>query len=215
MADVQAIGDRVLWLDAGRAKELGAADDVINKYMAAMVDKDNAYVTGHRPAPAPAGAPATVPDIIEKIPNIDHRFGDRRAEIIGIAVFDPSGNPVHILQPSSHIIVRISVRAYDEIAQPIVGFIMRNHMGLDFAGTNTAREDFEFPPLASGDVRTIDFHIQLPDFYPSAFAFSPAIADGTLESNTVCDWIDNALVLQMSPAKVKFTDMCTCPAAWS
>jgi len=74
-------------------------------------------------------------------------------------------------------------------------------MGLDFAGTNTAREAFDFPPLAPGDIRTIDFHIQLPEFYPSSFAFSPAIADGTLESNTVCDWIDNALVLQMGPAE--------------
>ena len=58
MGDVQAIGDRVLWLDGGRVKELGATDEVVNKYMAAMVDKDNAYVTGHLPAPAPATVPS-------------------------------------------------------------------------------------------------------------------------------------------------------------
>ena len=55
--------------------------------------------------------------------------------------------------------------------------------------------------MAAGDVFTIDFHLQLPEFYPSSFSFSPAIADGTLDSNTVCDWIDNAIVLQMSPAE--------------
>ena len=97
--------------------------------------------------------------------------------------------------------MRISVRAYDNIILPIVGFLMRNHVGLDFAGTNTAREGFECPPMRAGDVYTIDFHFQLPEFYPSSFSFSPAIADGTLDSNRVCDWIDNAIVLQMSPAE--------------
>ena len=30
---------------------------------------------------------------------------------------------------------------------------------------------------------------------------SPAIAEGTLREYTTCDWIDNAIVLQMSPAE--------------
>jgi hypothetical protein len=34
--------------------------------------------------------------------------------------------------------------------------------------------------------------------YPGAFSFSPAIADGTLADYAMCDWIDNAIVLQMS-----------------
>ena len=96
--------------------------------------------------------------------------------------------------------VRISVRAIEDIALPIVGFMMRNHIGLDFAGTNTAREGFELPPMAAGDIYTVDFHLQLPELYPSAFSFSPAIADGTLHAYRTCDWIDNAIVLQMGPA---------------
>ena len=78
--------------------------------------------------------------------------------------------------------VRISVRALDDMALPIVGFMLRNHMGLDFAGTNTAREGFELPPMAAGDIYTVDFHLHLPELYPSSFSFSPAIADGTLLS---------------------------------
>ncbi len=119
---------------------------------------------------------------METIPNIDHRFGDGRAEVIGIAVLDLAGQPIHLLEPSSAIVVRISVRAIEDITLPIVGFMMRNHMGLDFAGTNTAREGFELPPMAAGDIFTVDFHLQLPELYPSSFSFSPAIADGTLHS---------------------------------
>jgi len=170
--------------------------------MAAMVEKDNAYLTtAHRNAEKIPHAPVRAPEVVETIPNIDHRFGDGRAEVIGIAVLDLAGQPVYILEPSSDIVVRISVRAHEDITLPIVGFMMRNHMGLDFAGTNTARESFDFPPMAEGDVYTVDFHIQLPELYPSSFSFSPAIADGTLHSYKTCDWVDNAIVLQMGPAE--------------
>ncbi len=97
--------------------------------------------------------------------------------------------------------VRISVRALEDLTLPIVGFMMRNHIGLDFAGTNTAREAFDLPPMTAGDIYTVDFHLQLPELYPSAFSFSPAIADGTLHSYRTCDWVDNAIVLQMGPAE--------------
>jgi hypothetical protein len=75
--------------------------------------------------------------------------------------------------------------------------MLRNHMGLDFAGTNTTREGLELPPMLPGDIFTVDFHVDLPELYPSSFSFSPAIADGTLQSYCMCDWIDNALALQM------------------
>jgi lipopolysaccharide transport system ATP-binding protein len=54
--------------------------------------------------------------------------------------------------------------------------------------------------MTAGDIYTVDFHLQLPELYPSAFSFSPAIADGTLHSYRTCDWVDNAIVLQMAPA---------------
>lgn len=51
--------------------------------------------------------------------------------------------------------------------------------------------------MTRGDVCTVDFYLDLPALYASSFSFSPAIADGSLELYTMCDWIDNAVVLQM------------------
>ncbi|HTR38556.1 MAG TPA: ABC transporter ATP-binding protein [Bryobacteraceae bacterium] len=202
VSEVKAIGDRALWLDSGRARELGGTDAVVTKYMAAMAEKDNVYLqAAHQKEQSIEHAPVLAPEIADSIPNIDHRFGDGRAEVIGIAVLDPAGSPVYVLEPSSSIVVRISVRAHENITLPIVGFMMRNHIGLDFAGTNTAREGYDLPPMSAGDVYTVDFHLQIPELYPSAFSFSPAIADGTLHAYRTCDWIDNAIVLQMSPTE--------------
>ncbi len=198
MSEVKSIGDRAMWLEHGHVKALGNTDTVVNQYSAAMVEKDSAYVATHQaPVEKQTRAPVRAPQIVDTIPNIDHRYGDGRAQVIGIAILSAAEQSTFLLEPSSRIIVRISVRAGEDIALPIVGFVMRNHLGLDFAGTNTAREGFELPAMAAGDIYTVDFHLQLPELQPVTFSFSPAIADGTLRAYKTCDWIDNAIVLQM------------------
>ena len=199
MADVKALGDRALWLDQGRVVEMGATDRVAAKYLAAMTEKDSTYLAHHHPTvrELPRGH-TLAPEIVETIPNIDHRSGDRRAEILGIAVLDASGQPVQLLVPGMEIVVRISIRANEGIEHPNVGFLMRNHLGMDFAGTNTAREAYKLPPMTAGDIYTVDFHVDLPELYPGVFSFTPGVADGPLEGFRVCDFIDNAIALQMA-----------------
>jgi len=201
VSDVKAIGDRALWLDHGRMVELGSPDRVISRYLAAMTEKDTAYRGGRSQAVARKGegaCPTRPAEVVEHIPNVDHRFGDGRAEIIGIAVLDSAGEALAMLESPSEIIVRISARAKDDLAAPIIGFMLRNQLGMDFAGTNTGREGAALAPMRPGDIVTVDFHLELPELYPASFSFCPAIADGTLEAYAMCDWIDNALALQMS-----------------
>ena len=202
IGDVKAIGDRALWLDHGRIREIGETDRVVAKYLAAMVEKDSAYLMlKGSPERAHGGERVCAPEVTEHIPNIDHRYGDGRAEVLGIAVLDAQGDPVHLLEPGQRLTVRISVRAREEIAQPIVGFMMRNHLGIDFSGTNTARESHDLPMMNAGDIYTVDFQLDMPELYPASFSFSPAIADGTLLGYRMCDWIDNAIALQMGPSE--------------
>jgi lipopolysaccharide transport system ATP-binding protein len=90
IAEVKALGDRAMWLEAGRIREIGNTDAVVTRYLAAMVEKDNAYLAGtHRKAQDTAHEPVKAPEIVETIPNIDHRFGDGRAEVMGIAIAQP------------------------------------------------------------------------------------------------------------------------------
>lgn len=205
VSDVKAIGDRAMWLDHGRLIEIGEPEGVVSKYLAAMTVKDSTYLL--RKAGdgemQPRSGPVHAPEVVETIPNIDHRFGDGRAEVIGIAVLDEQGRSLYTLDPGSRILVRISVRARQDLAMPIVGFMLRNQLGMDFSGTNTAREGYELPAMQAGDVFTVDFYLDLPELYPAAFSFSPAIADGTLLGYQMCDWIDNAITLQMGRSEAQ------------
>jgi ABC-type polysaccharide/polyol phosphate transport system ATPase subunit len=199
IGDVKAIGDRTMWLDNGRVRELGETEMVVSKYLAYMVDKDSQVLgLGRKETASIQPAAATVaPELVTTIPNIDHRYGDARAQIIGIQVANNDGRVLHLLEPGTQIVLRISARAKEPILNPNIGFMLRNHLGVDFAGTNTLREGHQLPEMWPGDTTTVDFHITLPELYPASFSFSPAIADGNLTEYKMCDWIDNALTLQM------------------
>jgi lipopolysaccharide transport system ATP-binding protein len=192
IADVQAIGDRVLWLEHGRALALGTTEEVVPLYLAAMTER-----AGPDPAAAIDATPVPARDlpvpITDSIPNVDHRHGDGRAEILGIAILNEYAEPVHLMMPQSRIVIRITVRANQNLFRPAVGFMLRNHLGLDFTDTDTDREGHSLPPMRKGEVSTVDFTLDIPQFYPGTFSFSPSVSDGS-----ICDWIDNAITVQMA-----------------
>ncbi len=203
VADVKSLATRAMWLAEGRVVEVGDPDRVVSHYQAAMVNKDAEYRRQHAAAATLGVGQAydrladRAPEIVERIPNVDFRYGTGRARVLGIAVLNERGEELGLLSPGENIIVRVSVRAEQPTPLPIVGFVLRNHLGVDFSGTNTALEGVEMPPLGRGDTRTVDFYVTLPELYPGHFSFSPAISNGTLEAVEVCDWIDNAIALQM------------------
>jgi hypothetical protein len=135
---------------------------------------------------------------VSGIPNIDHRFGDGRAEILGIDVFGAGGSRIALFEAGSRALIRISARARERIGQPAIGFMLRNHLGIAFSVVESSREGCRLPAMAPGEVYTVDFDLQLPQLYPGAFSFSPAIGDGSLDA--VCDWVDNAITIQVTGA---------------
>ena len=177
MADVKAIGDRALWLRHGEAAALGSVEAVVAGYLAAMSN-----------TPAPASSAAS------SIPNIDKRHGDGAAEILGFAILNEFGEPLQLMTPDSTITVRITFRVVRASAFADAGFLMRNHLGFDFAETSAAQTGQRLPPLAEGEKITVDFQLQVPGLYPGSFSFSPWIRNG----GAICDWIDNALTVQMA-----------------
>ncbi len=197
-AEIKSLGDRALWLDHGQAMALGDTDEVVSQYLAAMAAKDAHYCEQevlHHP-PATTHAPV---EIVEGIPHIDRRSGDGRAAVIGIAVCDTSGRKLHVIEPDSTVVVRVSVRSKTALEQPIVGIVFRNQLGVDFAGANTTSEGRPLPPLAPNETCTVDFYIDIPTLYSTSLSFCPAVSDGTLERYVICDFIENAVVLEMAP----------------
>jgi len=189
-------GHRAMWLDGGRVAAMGDPERVLGAYLAAMVEKDSKY--RNKSVGAAAADAKSAAEVVDTLPNVDHRRGDGRAEVLGIGVLDEQGRALRLLDPGSRILVRITARAKERIARPIVGFVLRNQLGIDFSGADTEREGNPLTPLDAGETVTTTFHIDLPELYPASLSFSPFIADGGAAEFTVCDWVDNALALQIA-----------------
>jgi ABC-type polysaccharide/polyol phosphate transport system ATPase subunit len=176
IADVKAIGERVLWLRHGEAVAMGDTDTVIAQYLAEMTDQ-------------PVRSPRAALTRIDTIPNIDHRHGDGSATILGIAVTNEYNEPLHLMAPDSRVSIRITFRATVALSAPEIGFVLRNHLGLDFSVTSHS-----LPDTPAGGTLTVAFELEIPELYPGSFSFSPWLKN----QDQICDWIDNAVTVQMS-----------------
>jgi hypothetical protein len=83
------------------------------------------------------------------------------------------------------------------VERPILGFTLRDRLGVDISACNTSYEGRFLPPARAGQIFTADFHIQLPRLAIGSYSISPAVAKGDLVRHDMCDWIDNALVFHL------------------
>jgi ABC-type polysaccharide/polyol phosphate transport system ATPase subunit len=188
-ADVKALCERCLWLHKGAIREIGEADDVVAKYLTATLQKEIADAPARAALPpeqpAPPGSAA------------GHRYGDGRVTISGAALFSASGDPVRACLPRDRIFLRFTFRVNGPVPEPIAGFLVRNAKGENIFGTNTARENYPLPRMETGDCYSVEFHWTAPELKPGAYSISVAVSDGNIEDFRVCDYVEDAIPVQV------------------
>jgi hypothetical protein len=219
---VKSLCDRAAWLEKGRIQDYGEPEHVVARYLAAMFGQPEREIINSVVLPADAEPAAIQSDAHRdspilrpetEIPNIDRRFGDGRAEIIGIGVYDENNQRVASIAHGRPVQIRVSVRFGERVVQPIVGYVFRNRLGVDLASTNTDMEGSLLPSGESGTVLSVRFKINLPVLASGPYSLSVAVADGNYVDYTMCDWIDNIFVLQMLaekdvPSMMRFPTRC-------
>src|SRR5499426_4132425 len=101
---VRSLADRAIWMEHGEVRLEGKTDEVVAKYLAAMVTRGRKEIMEEeaigQPLPAsvdldiPDEALARIPKFIAHVPHIDHRYGNGKARVEGIGVYGRDGNPV-------------------------------------------------------------------------------------------------------------------------
>jgi lipopolysaccharide transport system ATP-binding protein len=208
-AFVVTLASKVAWIHEGRLLEWGNPEPTVSKYMAMVASRE---LRERRSTEAPVAevstfssgtsgeSPGDSPETT--IPNVDVRFGNRDAEILGIGIYDEQGRRANLAEGDQIILVRISVLFQGDVQRPNIGFLMKTRLGLYLTGTNTLLEGYRIPPQTKGSVCTAEFRLQLPLLSAGCYSFTVAIADGTLEDYAICDWVENAFVLEVIPPKL-------------
>jgi ABC-type polysaccharide/polyol phosphate transport system ATPase subunit len=191
---------RALLLDAGCLIENGAPDMVVNKYRALMFERERRY--GHFDGDEKGAVEGEVVagedmPVARSIPNIDHRFGNGAARILGVELLDENGSPTGEVQGGRIIVLRISAEFLKDVSRPILGYTMRDRLGIDISACNTNFAGSVLPSARSGQIYTSVFRIHLPRMAAGSYSIAPAVADGDLTKHDMCDWIDNALIFNL------------------
>lgn len=198
--------DRALWLDEGQMKDLGRPEHVVSRYLAASFGQPERNDIGTRTLPlVNATSDHNSRELVfegdsapeTSIPNVGRRFGDERAEIIGIGVYDENNQRISSIAHGKRISIRVSIYFKERLLNPMVGYVFRNRLGLDLASTNTDIEGVTLPPGDPGTIITVRFVIDLPLLQPGPYSIAATIADGNSISYTMCDWIDDIFALQI------------------
>jgi ABC-type polysaccharide/polyol phosphate transport system ATPase subunit len=207
LGTVRTLSDQTLWMAHGDMKMLGPTEEVVSRYLAAMVTKGNADVMDGRPVgealhrsselALTEEAVGRIPDFIEHLQNVDRRYGNGKARISGIGVFNREGHPAQSAVQGDRICVRVSVEILEDVERPNVGFMLRNRFGDDVMGTNLLYEGERIESIHAGDRISVDFVLDLPHLRAGFYHLSPAVADGTMDQYEHCDWVDNAYALEV------------------
>jgi lipopolysaccharide transport system ATP-binding protein len=191
--------DRAILLDGGHLLEDGKPDMVVQKYRALIFERERRF--GGFDASGTGGMADQVTSqempIARTIPNIDHRFGNGEAVLLGVELLDGSGSPISQVLGGQTAIIRISAQCKEDIEQPILGYTIRDRLGVEMSGCNTSYAGQPLPPARRDQIITSDFYIKFPNLAPGSYSISPAVAKGSILRHDMCDWIDNALILTL------------------
>ena len=193
--------DCAMLLDNGRLLEFGKPDTVVQKYRALIFERERRYggFDGSEGIPEGQGLITSAKEmpVARSIPNIDHRFGNGEATLLGVEFLDGKGNPLSEAAGGQKVIIRVSAQFKQDTEQPILGYPLRDRLGVEMSGCNTTYAGQQLPRVQQGQTITSDFYLTLPNLAPGSYSISPAVAKGSMERHDMCDWIDNALVFTL------------------
>ena len=84
-------------------------------------------------------------------------YGDGRAEIFDLGLFDARGNLTNLLIKGEMFTIKERIRFNAPIQNPIFTYTIRDKKGTDLSGTNTMYEGAEVKPVGPGDVYDVSF----------------------------------------------------------
>ena len=78
-------------------------------------------------------------------------YGDGRAEIYDLGLFDERGNLTNLLLKGESFTIKEKIRFHTAIQSPIFTYTIKDKKGTDLTGTNTMFEGTEIKPVKAGD----------------------------------------------------------------
>jgi lipopolysaccharide transport system ATP-binding protein len=157
---IRDLCDEAAWLDHGEIRELGAARDVADSYIASVNDREV-----HAQPVDPSAVPAA---------NGAARLGSGQVRITSLEYLDEDGEPSPVLLAGAPCTIRMRFEAGSSVSRAIFGLGFLHESGANVAGPNSGRIGPH--PVERGH-GYIDFVVDELLLQPGTYQVSTAIVD--------------------------------------
>ena len=201
MAAVTELCSRVLWIESGQIKMDGLPKIVAEKYFQFMYEGDGGLERSALKSYADSAADFDM-NGFSPIGSDIRQFGDHRVTIEGVRLVSRGSNE-GVVYAGSVCEIGVALYAHKDIANPIVGFIVKDRLGREILGDNTLLIRKELPSLLSGQRYVITFRIDAwPNLLEGEYSLTVAVSDGTLDDHVLCHCLHDALIFKNVPIRV-------------
>jgi len=176
---VKQLSNRAILLVGGRIHAQGEPNQVINQYIGLVLEKQRSETEPRSKLTA------------------GFRHGDLTSEVLDVQLLGERGEPVRAVSSGEALRVRVRCVFHQAKADPMVGILIRNRIGMDVYGTNTRVEQVKLGEFEAGDELELEFRFDCwlgPQQYTLTVATQNA--DGSSH-----DWLDDVLAFEVVDAR--------------
>lgn len=218
---VQLLCKSAIWLNLGKVKQLGNSKDVSHAYLHYTVQEiygETARLQptspvrpkdDHSPEAKDSSGPLTIDYGARYLAsdNLDRSAGWKTgdAEIVLVRLNKFNGEAAAVFEGGERVRVVIRARANVDMANPILGFLVRDRLGQDLFGENTL-------PFTAGAACLVrkgqefegEFVFRLPMLPNGDYAVMASVADGDLHKNVQHHYLHDAVIINVTSSKVRW-----------
>lgn len=125
------------------------------------------------------------------------RKGDGRAELEAVEICGEHGAPTTVWRSGEAVSIRATVKFASMVADPVVGVMIRNRIGLNVYGTNTELEKLRLGPVNPGDTLRVTYRFRC-DLCPGEYTVTVASHD---PDGVWHDWMDDAVAVSVTDTR--------------
>jgi lipopolysaccharide transport system ATP-binding protein len=200
-AAVTELCSRAIWIESGRVRMDGPPKYVVEKYLQFTYEGENRF---EPPVLKSDGGSQRDFDTGGFTPLGDdiRQFGDRRVTIEAVRLVS-QGSRNGVVYTGQTCEIGVALHAHDEIANPIVGFIVKDRLGREILGDNTYLIKNDLPPLSGGRRYVITFQMDAwPNLLEGEYSLTIAIADGAFNDHVQCHYLHDAVIFKSVPVRM-------------
>jgi Wzt C-terminal domain/ABC transporter len=174
---MRRLADEIWWLKGGHLAGRGDPEEMLRAYRKEVTQKVRAW--GEKQA-------------VKLAPSM--RRGDGRAEVVRIETIGEEGRPTMIWRSGELATVKVTVRFRNDVADPVVGMMIRTRIGLNVYGTNTELERLKLGPVKAGQTLAVQFAFRC-ELCPEEYTLTVASHD---PDGVWHDWLEDAIAFSVS-----------------